>query len=194
MSIIRDGTGTDTAVKVTNDNRLEISGRIVDDSTQENFEGNSYGLSTQEITITTGSSLLYIKNTGVNDIVLFRTIFSFPETDGTAGGYWKVTARKNPSGGTLISGGSAVTPTNRNFASGKTATATVLKGVDGSTVTNGTVFFAAYYNMSDLRFNNETDIVIPKDAAISYTIEPPAGHTTGICVLNAIFFERTLEV
>lgn len=134
MEIV-DATGTGSGAKVSKDNRLYTFSLLEFPMESFSHTGDSFIIPTQFVALTTTASytgLLYLTNTSVTHNIHIERLRS----SSTVGTLWKVL--KNPTAGTLISAGTAISPVNYNFSSGKTLTGTAKTGVDAQTVTDGT--------------------------------------------------------
>lgn len=195
MSIIKDGGGTGKSAKVTPDNRLDVSARSVDLSVQEAFEDDAYNINTEDITLTSAneSGLLYLKNTGANDIVISAFFYLLGNSTGGSGD-WLVEVYRNPTGGTLISGGSAIVGHNRNFGSNKALTATILKGTEGSTITGGTVAISSRLSSGGRKVVSIGAIILPRDKSVAVSVTPQTSNSSVKVQIAAAVYESTLEI
>jgi len=101
-------------------------------------KGDGYWIHSHFVPLTTTASysgILYLKNDHPDDEVHIGIL----RTCGTGTGYLQWQIHKNPTTGTLISAGTAITPVNAKFLSNNTMNATAIKGVDGATITDGTI-------------------------------------------------------
>lgn len=198
MVRIDDGTGTGFGAKVDSKNRLSTRSITVSEPQQQTKEGNSYNINTAVINLSSGSesALLFIKNNEDFDLVLEKLFVSLGKsTAGLSTENVKVTIVRNPSTGTLISGGVDIEKVNRNFGSSNELTAETKKGAEASTLTDGA-------DIADIlaQDGNEVivdiDLSIPKGSSIGVKITPKAANTSMDIVLNArvtldTFFEET---
>jgi len=187
--IIEDGRGSGISAGVNLDNRLltkAISSTTLEDAS---FDGFSYSVDIGTVTLTTAgeSGLLSIKNTDPNLMLQISSVVFGIGKSNIAGdviikGYSNVTT------GTLISGGSSVTPTNRNYGLSTPAIATVLKGSEGSTITNGTQS-ATFIVQSPSALEVDSTVVLPNGYSIALSVTPPSGNTSmKVSILARIFY------
>ena len=106
-SIINGGKGPGNEARVDSTDKLHIRGVTQDEVLDAVGEGEAFTISSGLITLTsdTVSHLLYIKNNTNRDLVLRRFTFDLGTSDGT--GDWQVGSVLNPTGGTIISAGTA---------------------------------------------------------------------------------------
>lgn len=139
--------------------------------------GDSFVIPTEFISLTTTASytgLLYLTNTSTTHNIHIERL----RTSSTVGALWYTV--KNPTAGTLISAGTAVTPVSYNFSSGKTLTGTAKKGVDAQTVTDGTWMEQWQTNVYDAK-ERQYDGAIVLGAGNSFALmcKPSAAATVG---------------
>ena len=176
--VIKDGYTGFTA-KVDVKNRLRTFATTETSGTEAAFIGDLYNVNTETIVLSTAnaSALLYMENDDVVPWVYNRIFYNAgPSTGGSGDFLAEVIA--NPSGGTLISGGTAITPHNLNFGSSKVLSGTTLKGVDGSTATGGDVRVSTIIPTSGTRVLIAFDsIVLEPGSSIAVRITPQTGNT-----------------
>lgn len=195
-SIIKGGTGNNKPAGVSDDNRLQVAARTETEELHETDFGNSYNCNSGEInfTGTTESGMLYIKNTGSDDLVVPAFIWLLGTVGGGTFGEWRLRVYRNPTTGTLISDASALTAHNKNFGSSKllSSTATIYKPTAyGKTVTNGDVAILTMVTSSG-RFVVPIQVVLPTGASLAMTVEAPAGTTDAdVAVAIAPFIKTT---
>lgn len=177
---IFDGTGDGYYMKVDSQNRAYVNAV---QQTQEDFyvrEGHAYNINTGTINLTSGneSGLLYLLNSEDEDLIVASYIYLLGNTTGgTTAEDHLIQVYKNPTTGTLISGGTDFVPVNRDFGSANTLTATVKKGAEGSTITNGTVAIESIFSSSG-RQVVAVETVIPKGNAVAVSITPKATNSS----------------
>lgn len=177
---IQDGTGKGYRAKVDNDNRLATRASISQDSTTAALIGNHYNVNTDSIPLTSSSSsgLLYMRNTDSVNWIFSRVFYNAGTSTGGAGDFLAEVVA-NPTGGTLISAGTAINAFNLNFGSGKTLTATILKGVEGSTVTGGETRISTILPASGVRVLIPFDsVVVEPGSSLAVRITPQTGNTS----------------
>lgn len=177
MEII-DGTGSGKAAKVSADNRLHTFSLIEYPMESFSHNGDSFVIPTEFIALTTTASytgILYLTNTSVTHNIHIERV----RTSSTAGTLWKVL--KNPTAGTLISAGTAVTPVNYNYSSGRTLTGTAKKGVDAQTITDGTwleQWQTGVYQAIERQYDGT--IIVGAGNSIAILAQPSAAATVGV--------------
>ena len=176
---IQDGTGAGYRAKVDSDNHLHTRSVTESGGTDAALSGNLFNINTETIALTTDSSsaLLYMKNTDTIPWVVNRVFYNAgPSTGGEGDFLAEVVA--NPTTGTLISGGTALAPHNLNFGSSQELTGTVLKGAEGSTITDGTVRVSTIIPVSGTRVLIAFDsIVLEVGSSIAVRITPQTSNT-----------------
>jgi len=177
---IQDGTGSGSRAKVDIKNRVHTFATVETGGTEAALEGDLYNVNTETITLTSASAsaLVYMKNTDSVPWIYNRVFYNAgPSTGGSGDFLAEVLA--NPTTGTLISAGAALTPHNLNFSSSKELTATTLKGAEGSTITNGTVRVSTIIPTAGTRVLIAFDsIIVSPGASIAVRITPQTGNTS----------------
>lgn len=177
--VIQDGRTGQTA-EVDSDNRLKTAATSQTASTSAAFNGDLFNVNTGTLNLTTAnpSALLYLSNIDIADWVMTRVFYNAEVSTGGSGG-WLAEVIANPSAGTLVSAGTAFLPANLNFGSAKLLTSTTLKGVEGSTITDGEVRVSTIVPASGVRVLISFDsIILEPGASIAVRITPPAGNTS----------------
>lgn len=179
MFILKSGTSGNTA-EVDSNNRLNTFATSQSSSTFASCIGDLFNVNTGAINLTSSSpsALLHMRNT---DTVawIFTRIFYNAEVSIGGSGEWLAEIIANATQGTLISGGSPLTPYNLNFGSAKTLSGTTLKGDEGDTLTDGQVRISTLIPASGTRVLIPFDsVVVPPGATISIRITPQAGNTS----------------
>lgn len=176
---IQDGTGSGYRAKVNSSNHLHTRAISESGGTDAALKGDLYNINTETIALTSdgASSLLYMKNTDTVPWVVNRVFYNAgPSTGGSGDFLAEVIA--NPSTGTLVSAGTATTPHNLNFGSSKELTGTILKGAEGSTITNGTVRVSTIIPVAGTRVLIGFDsIILETGSSIAIRITPQTGNT-----------------
>ena len=177
---IEDNTGSCNGLKVDALNRAYVNAV---DQTQADFyvrSGHSYNTNTGTINLTNGSEsgILYMLNNEDEDIVIPSFIYLLGNsTGGTSTEDIEVKIYKNPTGGTLISGGTDFVPVNRDFGSANTLGATVKKGAQGSTITGGTVALDSLFPSSG-RQVVAVETILPKGASVAISVTPRSTNSS----------------
>jgi len=183
--IIRDGSsGRGATVNV--DGEVKVRAHTDPSAKVSAEDGNSYILTSGKVAIGASGTegILYFKN---SDTVSFH-LQSIDVSNDVATDW---VFRKNPTTGTLISGGDTVVSLNTNFSSGKSITETSRIGTDASTVTDGDDFAAIYLAAND---HGELDyqgaiIIGPTD---SISAESTVGAAASV-VATFHFYEEAEE-
>jgi hypothetical protein len=194
--IIKDGAGKGYSAEVDSKNRLHVDAVTLVRSANAVFDGDAYNINTGTINMTgtSRSGLLYVKNTGTNPIIIDTFIYLLGNSD-AATGDTKIEIIRNPTTGTLIDSGTAFTPVNRNFASAKTLSATVLKGAQGNTVTNGDVVIESIISGDGRQVVTVGAIIVAKNNSIAVVMTPKAGNSDqDVQMAISCYEERELEV
>lgn len=174
MSVIQDGTGTGYFARVDSENRLDV--RAVSDATiiHESGQGNAWNINTQNVSVSSAgeNALLYFKNNSSQDAVVASLFIGIGTGTGTATDNALIRAYVNPTGGTLISGGGAVTVVNRRIGSGRTFNYTVLSGSSGSTITGQAATPILYQTQTaSSRVAGDVNLTVPKGQSIALTVD-----------------------
>ena len=177
--VIQDGRSGRTAT-VDNSNRLTTFSSVQGEETTAALTGDTFTGNTNRITLTSAneSALLYVKNTDTVPWIMSRVFANVGASTGGTGD-WTFKIKKDVKTGTIVSAGVVVIPQNLNFGSAKELVSTVLKGVEGSTATNGTDVIESLIPTASTRVliaNNP--LIIEQGATAVGTITPPAGNTS----------------
>lgn len=192
MSIIKDGTGTRNTAKVDNTNRLNTRG-VSDDSIVEAIkEGRAFLFSSTAVTLTSDceSYLMYLKNCCDRDMFAWLQITSFGQSVDACCVVLTADYRSSfilcPTGCIVTCGTAGFIP-NLNLGSGLTATATGLRGVEGTTATGfaNTSFFSG---SGDGRLEVLNLLTIPKGKAFAVSVIPPAGNVAMFAQVTVKFY------
>jgi hypothetical protein len=178
MSIIQDGRGTKNNAKVDGEGRLHTEGVVQTFAEKVAFDGDAYNINTGNINLTSAntSGTLYMTNTGSENIVITAFFYLLGNTNGT--GDTLVQVFRNPTTGTLISSGTSFSAVNRNFGSAKNLAATILKGAEGKTVTDGDVIVESLFSGQGRQTVTVGAIILVPGNSIAFTIKPPTGNTS----------------
>lgn len=174
MAVIEDGKGSSRKATVDSEGRLHVHATSEDEQHEAVEKGTSWNINTGSITLTSGnkSSLLYVRNTGEDNLYIDTFIWLLGNSTGAvATEDCLVQVYRNPTAGTLISGGTVLTPSNRNYGSANILDATVLKGVEGSTITDGTVSIESIFNSSGRKVV-VVPIILPTGASMAASVTP----------------------
>jgi hypothetical protein len=178
---IQDGKGDGAMAHVDSSNRLSTCAQTITLREVSAALGNAaYFFATGLVTLTSGneSALLYIRNTDSNRYLIMQNInMSIGVSTGAPGASVIVRLYLNPTGGTLLTGGTAVNAGNANLGSTVPAQATVQVGAEGSTVTSA----GSPVNiiLRDNVFEQITVVAaMPVGTAAAVSVDPAAGNTS----------------
>jgi hypothetical protein len=183
MAQIVDGTGQGHRAKVNSMNQMEVKASNLPLIQEASVNGDAYGFATDFIALsTTGAErgILYIQNTAETNLHIELLRVSSENSV-----KWRV--RKNPTTGTLISGGTTGTPRNLNFQSGQTFTGTMLIGSDSTTLTDGDLLTQLTAGEGAQRFDFEGAIILGQNDAIAISTEIDAGTPEVGCTVFAYY-------
>lgn len=174
MSMIQDGTGKSYFARVDDENRLSV--RSVSDTTiiHESGQGNAWNINTQNVSVSAAgeNALLYFKNNATNDAVITNVFIGIGTGTGTATDNALIRCYTNPTGGTLISGGGAVTVVNRRIGSGRTFNYTALSGSSGSTITGQAATPILYQTQTaSSRVAGDVNLTVPNGQSVAFTVD-----------------------
>ena len=180
MSVITDGTGTGSRVKVDSRNRLSVLGTTRDELVEASYDGRAFNINTETLNFTVAGNdvaLLYIKNNNASDIVLSN--FFTAQTDRTsAAGSDTIKIYGGPSAGTsndIIANGTNVIAANRRVGTPNEFNILAKAGGEGfdATVSEPPMVFSYNGGFANILVN----YVIPTGQSIVVTMDRVA--TTG---------------
>lgn len=175
--VIKDGRTGNTA-EVNADNQLETFATQRTQLSQALLAGDGYIITTPFVNLTTAglSAILHLANTDTATWIINRFFVNIgPSNINDEHSFQLV---YNSSTGTLLSGGAPFSAVNLNAGSAKTLTATILSGVEGSTISGGTVVIDSIVPATGARTAVAGDnFVLPPGTSAQVTVTPPAGNT-----------------
>ena len=185
---IQDATGTGYEAKVNTRNELHTLAVQVTEETDAALAGRAYSISTDSVSITSATALLYLKNNEDEDICVSTLRVALGS--GSFTGEATVDVIRNPTTGTLISNAVSVpVNVNENFASSKTlADSLAYAGVDGYTITDGDDAMIEFMG-GDETLTISNPIVLPKGAALGVRVTPNLSAGSVNCIVN---FQTTI--
>jgi hypothetical protein len=192
---IKDGTGTGNVARVDSENKLAV--RAVQETEFEKavLSGRAFNINTEFLTITTDTehALLYLKNNEDRPLIVAAW---FIGTDaGTNGAnLGLVRTYYNPTGGTIISGGTDLTPVNRNAGNSRTLVADVKAGGQGFTFTGQDTPAVLYQTQTvSSRVFGNVFLVLPKGSSLVATYDPNGAETINIYTGFQVYVESEFQ-
>jgi len=193
-TVIKSGSDGNTA-RVDDKARLHTFSVVQPQNVNSGREGQTFFIRSPILNLTSESEsfILFGKNEdSVSWIIEELTTL----TGVSAGGSGELSSRYviNPSGGTLLSSGSEVTPINLNIGHPQQLGSKVLSGVEGSTATGGIPIEPSMIvsDQSEKKFTG-SPIVIPTGVSFAFSITPPTGNTGMNVQLDIVLF-RDVEI
>jgi len=196
MSVfIEDGSGSGFKAKVGSNLHLITSSVSFDPLTHQGVNGDAYSTFLGPVNLTAAGvhGFLYLLNSQDNNAVLIidRIVVSLGSIAGAAAGS-SVVGRvyKNPSTGTLITGGAVLpTPVNRNFGSIKPVSVSGRGwSANNQTVTDGTQLSAVMQPGPSTAVFQDIGWALPQGASLAITLETPAATTGMLASINMSFY------
>lgn len=176
---IQDGAGTGSRARVDVKNRLHVFSTIETGGTEAALDGDLYNINTGTINLTTSTSsaLLYMKNTDSVNWVINRVFYNAGASTGGTGDFL-AEVLANPTSGTLIDSGDDLPAYNLNFGSSKVLTSVIKKGVEGSVVNDGVARVSTIIPTSGTRILIAFDsIILEPGSSGAVVITPQTGNT-----------------
>lgn len=179
--IILDGAGTGYAAEIDDKNRLQTLSVTLDVGQRSAIDGDTYNINTGSINLTTAneSALLYLKNTGTSSLHVTTIGYLIGNSTGGTGDL-ELKVLRNPTTGTIVDNATAVNVNiNKNFGSTKTLDATMYKGAEGYTFTNGgDAYYSLQPNSGRAYLINTGTLVLPQGSSIGVSAAPQTGNTS----------------
>ena len=189
MSIkILDGHGTGFEARINKEGRVLTAGISMPAIQNAACRGKAYNLQTSKINLTSAASsgIMYLQNNDSDHTVVLGELRTFLGQSNSPGDT-ELIMYANPTGGTLLTAGTAVTPVNRNFGLTVPALATAYEGAEGKTITGGVVAIAAIAQ-SGVGAGVQLYFVIPNGKSLAVSITPPTGNTSMAVRMRLNFF------
>lgn len=168
---IKDGSGRGYLAKVYSDLTLGVRAVNINSVDYSAENGNAYNINTGTISsLANGtSSLLYFYNGENSTIIIDAIIVGL--SDGTASDSQTLTFIRNPTGGTIVSGATAVSMNqNRNFGSANVLNNSLAyKGADTLTLTGGNDIAQAFMTDNSRAVFN-VGFVMPKGTSLGVNL------------------------
>ncbi len=192
---IKDGTGTGNLARVDSENKLAV--RAVQETEFEKavLGGRAFNINTEFLTITsdTEHALLYLKNN--EDLPLIVSAWFIGTDAGTNGAnLGLVRTYYNPTGGTIISGGTNLTAVNRNAGNSRTLAADIKAGGQGFTFTGQDTPAVLYQTQTvSSRVFGNVFLVLPKGSSLVATYDPNGAETINIYTGFQVYVESEFQ-
>jgi hypothetical protein len=191
---IQDGTGFGYRVKVTDGNKLLTQSISETQADHHSEVGRRFNLNTGDIQLTSASAsaVFYFKNNEDRDFHVTVVVFNIgTSTGGTGDSVMDII--KNPTTGTIVSNALAIAVnSNFNFGSALDLTASVYKGAEGYTLTDGSVFTTTRSASNGRIALTLGEIVMPKGSSIGIKYTPQTSNTSQRCQFAISGFLQTL--
>ena len=182
--LIDSGLGNGFKASVNNLNKLET--RAITESLDNLHAraGSAFNIVTSVLNIDDAdeNGILYFQNNGNNSFIITSYGIMLGTSTGGSGVEWYFNSVRNPTGGTLTSAGTDITPRNFNAGSAKTlASASVVKEMAAAnqTVTGGTdPWLATLGTGTGLQVVNVFPLILEPGNSIALTFEAQTGNTS----------------
>lgn len=192
--LIEDGAGRGYKAKIGPNLHLNVSAVTIDPLTHQAIEPESaYNIQFGPVTLTAAGlhGFLHLTNNENSGLIMVvdKAILSWgPLTGATP----PITLRvlKNPTAGTLVTGGAVAAAVNRNFGSIKPASiATRVWSANNQTITDGTLLSTALFPAPLPPSNFDIGWALPQGSSIGVTLELPAGSNNLVAALTlAVYY------
>lgn len=197
MTQIIDGRGKGFTARVNSDNRLFTFADSVPAGTIAAADKLMWSIATEDVTLTSdsASAVLYVQYTGDSKLVIPRLTFTVGASTGGSGNT-TIEVLTNPTTGTIVSGASQATVTNRNFAgTSGSLSGSQFKGAEGNTLTDGSVLGALVTSSVGPTFQdqNEFPYILEKGNSIGFKITPPTGNTSQTNRIFLVAYELVVD-
>ena len=192
---IKDGTGTGNLARVDKESKLAV--RAVQETEFEKavLGGRAFNINTELLTITsdTEHALLYVKNN--EDLPLIVAAWFIGTDAGTNGAnLGLVRTYFNPTGGTIISGGTDGSAVNRNAGNSRALDADIKVGGQGFTFSGQDTPAVLYQTQTvSSRVFGNVFLVLPKGSSLVATYDPNGAETIGIYTGFQVYIESEFQ-
>ena len=191
---IQDGTGTKTKLKITNNSRALVQSVTISEEDDAIIRGEGYQIASGLVTFTasTATGMLYVKNNDDRDFIMDRAVLILGSAIGAAADEdWSFAVLRNPTQGTTITNELVAGVSNSNHGSNNLPRASSYRGVEGSTITDGSGVTQPIKQTID-RLTFPLARRLPKGTSIGFRITPPAGTTsTNVVVVTHWWYDDT---
>lgn len=180
--ILRSAGSKASGALIGEDGKLHTRSLTVGLNYHASEEGYSFLPTTDFLTISTTtqfSGIFRVLNTSATHHMHIDAIYM--SSDHAC--QWKF--MKNATEGTLMSGGTAISPQNVNFASGIpfTSLGTALQGQDSATVTDGNVLLPWYTSAGPYVLEFDSAIYLGNSDSLSVMCKPAASASVSVAML-----------
>jgi hypothetical protein len=154
--------------------RLSVSSTSLTRYEQAARDGRAFNVNTGQFTVSGGGEygLTYLKNLGSKDLELQSWFFSIDNLTGTTTGTPVIKAYFNPTGGTLISGGTEISRVNRNGGASDSFTdVTALKASTSTATVTGVSDPVLLQTQGSGRGFGNIFLTLPKNSSIALTVD-----------------------
>lgn len=193
-SILKDGTGTGSSVKVNSLNELNTRSVSENASLSAARRGLGTNLVSGIISLTTDgeSAVMYVKNTSTKyDLIIDTLAVGIGKVNGTVDNPAVIRGYQNPTGGTIISDATSIDiNNNRKTGSPSPFSGLAYKGGEGKTQTGGDLSVILFQNANG-RAAAPLNIIVPEGQSFVVTVEP---NGTSGCDIYCAFVSYYQEV
>lgn len=170
MARIEDGTGRGYAAAVSSTNRLVVQAESIPSIAIASAEREDAFIATTGQQVSTlvaagESGVLYLKNLSGVPLAIGGIQASTDQA-----GIWRL--YRQPTGGTLLSGGTLIAPQQLSFSSSKPFTGEARRGASGLTVTGGTVLSLGRVPASFINLELQGAAILGTSDAFALTFDP----------------------
>jgi len=184
---IDSSLGNGFGASVNNLNKLEVRSITESQGGLHSRGGLRFNIVTSKLNVDDAdeNAILYFKNNEEQDFIITGYGINLGTSTGGSGGEWELKSIRNPTTGTIIDSGNAITPLNFNAGSAKTLSATLKeKSAANQTFTNGDdPWLHTIGTGSGRTFISTDSLVLPPGTAIGFTFEAQPSNTSQNLVL-----------
>jgi len=192
---IKDGTGNAYGLEINKQNKAQTLAVSETIAAHHAFSGEAYNINTGTFSLTgaSKSALLYLKNNEDEPLIVTALFYLIGSNTGGTGDHL-IQVERNPTGGTLVSGGAAFTAVNRDFGSSNTLSADLIKtDTENQTLTGGVVAIESIFSGEGRQVLTVGAIVLRKGNSIGVTITPKPS-TSAMDIQIALSVYRATEL
>jgi len=181
MAFIEGGNNPGHRTSVTATGQLNTTATQISAQTEASIAGDAYNVNSGLFNLTSDveTPIAFFKNdTEDRDIIIDAMVLSICDSVGGSG---ELTARiiADPTGGTILTGGTDRVVANLNLSSRKTLGVTATDGATGLTFSGGEDVFHFFFPVDNTNHNLVFEsLVLPRGASFIITLTPPAGNTS----------------